>query len=323
MNLVQFFSLQNIDLLFVGITIAAIGILGAIVFLNNRKSITNRTFLLFSVLTIAYGSFNYINYQVADPGLILWFLRLTIFFATWHAFSFFQLANVFPEENHYFSKKYKFILLPVIAITSFLTLTPLVFTRIEEVMPGQVTNPERGPAIALFGFVIVFLVVGGIFLLAQKTIRAQRLAKTQLQIISAGTAITFSCLIAFNFVFPVIFNNLTLIPLAPIFFLPFILSTAYAILRYGLLDIKVIATEILTFVLAVVTLFEIVFAQDLKVLIFRIVLFSAVLGFGILLIRSVRKEVEQRVELQRLTAELATANEELKRLDRRNRRSCP
>ena len=151
---------------------------------------------------------------------MLWFLRITIFFATLHAFSFFQLAYVFPKQQHKFSKKYKFLLIPTVIATSLLTLTPLVFSRIDQVAIGQVTNPERGIGIVLFGIVVSILVTAGIFLLARKTIQAKDLQKHQLQIMSTGTAITFFCLIAFNFVFPVLFNNLILIPLAPIFFLP-------------------------------------------------------------------------------------------------------
>jgi signal transduction histidine kinase len=316
MNVFGISSLQNLDLLLVGITIAAIGILGFIVLFNNTKSITNRTFFIIALITIAYGTLNYISYQVTSPKLVLWFLRLTLFFATLHAFSFFQLAHVFPKDKHHFSKKYKLVLIPSVLATAILTLTPLVFSRINQVMLGQVTNPERGPGIAIFGLVISILVISGIFLLAKKTLRAKGLEKNQFQIISAGTAITFLCLIVFNFVFPVIFNNLALIPLAPIFFLPFIALSAYAIIRYKFLDIKVIATEILTFVLAVVTLFEVLFANILIILLFRIAIFIAVLGFGILLIRSVRKEVEQREQLQKLTQDLAIANDELKKLDR-------
>ena len=37
--------LKNIDLLAVGLTVAMIAILGVVVFLNDRKSITNRSFL--------------------------------------------------------------------------------------------------------------------------------------------------------------------------------------------------------------------------------------------------------------------------------------
>jgi len=316
MNIFQVLHLQNIDLLFVGITIAAITILGLIVFLNNRQSITNQSFLFFAFLTVAYGSFNYISYQVTDPGLILWFLRLTIFFATWHAFSFFQLAYVFPAEKKQVSKKYKLVLLVLVGITSLLTLTPFVFSGIEIAgIEGQASQAKHEPGIALFGLTTLLLVLSGIVLLITKTIKAKGIEKSQFQIISAGTFITFAFLITFNLILPAAFKNVSLLPLAPIFFLPFILSTTYAILRYGLLNIKIIATEILTFVLAIVTLVEIVLSKELGALVFRISVFLLVLGFGILLIRSVRNEIEQREKLESLTEKLEVANRELKRLD--------
>ena len=63
-------------------------------------------------------------------------------------------------------------------------------------------------------------------------------------------------------------------------------------------------------------LFEVLLARDVGVLIFRVSIFLLVLSFGILLIRSVRREVEQREELQGLTKQLEFANRELKRLDK-------
>lgn len=309
-------NIQNLDLFLVGITIAAIGILGFIVFLNNRNSITNQTFLFFSLLTIAYGGFNYVSYQVTKPELILWSLRLTIFFATWHAFSFFQLAYVFPIEKKQFLKKYKFILFPLVGIISLFTLTPFVFSAIEILgTEGQASQAKHEPGIALFGLTALLLVLSGIALLITKTIKAKGVEKNQFQLISAGTFITFAFLITFNLVLPAAFKNVSLIPLAPIFFLPFILFTAYAIVRYRFLNIKIVATEILTFILAVVTLFEVLFAENVRMLVFRVAIFTAVLGFGILLIRSVRREVEQREQLESLTNKLEVANEELKQLD--------
>ena len=176
--------LNNGDLLSVGIAVTAIGILGFVVFFNNRKSITNRSFLLFSLVTIAYGVLNYINYQVTSLPQILWFLRLTIFFAVWHAFSFFQLFYVFPKEKTAFPLYYKAALLPLIGLISFLTLTPTVFSHIERVGAiGQVTNPVRGPGIFLFGAVVVCLVISGIILLLKKLTRASGDEKKQLKLI--------------------------------------------------------------------------------------------------------------------------------------------
>ena len=50
-------------------------------------------------------------------------------------------------------------------------------------------------------------------------------------------------------------------------------------------------------------------------LVFRVSIFLLVLSFVILLIRSVRREVEQRLQLEDLTERLEKVNKELKRLD--------
>ena len=125
------FGLQHFDLIAVGIVTAGILILGFSIFFNNRRSITNRAFLYFALLTVAYGFFNYINYQISSIRFILFFQRLTIFFAVWHALSFFYLFYVFPQTEKTLSKIYKFGLIPVAIFTALLTLTPAVFSGIE------------------------------------------------------------------------------------------------------------------------------------------------------------------------------------------------
>ena len=316
-HMLNILNFQNFDLLSVGIAGAAIAILGFVIYWSDRKSITNQSFLSFSFLTILYGVFNYINYQVTSPFLILWFLRLTIFFAVWHAFSLFQLFYVFPKEKIVFPRSYLKVLLPVTICTSLITLTPLVFKDISQtaLSSGQVTNPDRGPGIALFGLLSMFLVFGGIFNIFKKTLRAKNLERQQFNFILLGTLLSFSLIITFNVILPLLFNILTFIPLAPVFILPFIAATAYSIAKYHLLNMKIIATEILMFILAIALLFEVILAQDVFTVIFRLGIFLLVLGAGILLIKSVRREVEQREQLQKLSSELADANERLKALD--------
>jgi len=72
----------------------------------------------------------------------------------------------------------------------------------------------------------------------------------------------------------------------------------------------------LTVILAIVTLLEALFSEGIAIFTFRFSVFLLVISFGVLLIRSVRKEVEQREELEVLTKELAAANTQLKKLDK-------
>ena len=315
MSVYQVANLENIDLFVLGLTSAAILFLGVIVFLSNRRSITNLTFLLFSLVATFYAAVNYLSYQLTSPLLVLWTLRLVIFSALWYSFLLFHLFYVFPKDAIVLPRPYKFVLLPFVFIISILTLTPFVFSGIETLRPPEAPIAQHEVGIILFGIMSLYLVVGGAFILFKKVTRAKGLEKRRIELVLVGTLITYSFIIVFNLILPAAFKNTTFIPLAPVFTLPFILFTAYAIIKYRFLNVKVIATEVLTFVLAVAMLFEVLLAEDLGVLVFRVSIFLLVLSFGILLIRSVRREVEQREKLEVLTKQLKVANRELKRLD--------
>lgn len=313
---INFLTLDNFDLLTVGIAIAAIAILGFVVYYNKPNSITNKFFLVFSFFTILYGILNYISYKIASPFLILWFLRFTIFAAIWHAFSFFSLFYVFPKEKIAFGKNYKRIILPLVIISSILNLSPLAFSQLAEVgSAGQSSRGETGPAMALFGGLSLFLVIGGIAKIISSIRSTVKEEREQFRLILTGTVITFSLLLTFNMILPTVFNNVKFIPFAPLFILPFIAFTAYSIIKFHLFNTKIITTELLAFLLNVGILLEVVFSSNLTIAILRFLIFLMVLFVSILLIRSVRKEVSQREQLQKLSAELSEANVKLKALD--------
>ena len=90
-----------------------------------------------------------------------------------------------------------------------------------------------------------------------------------IKFIFVGSIITFSLILAFNFILPVFFNELRYIPLAPVFIFPFIAFTAYAIYRHKFLDIKIVATETVAFLLTASTFFEVVFAKSQFEIIFN------------------------------------------------------
>jgi len=308
---------SNLDLFSVGFTVAATLILGFVVFYNNRKSITNRIFLTFVVVVSLWGVVNYVFYTLTDSNAALWILRLVMFFAVWQAFFIYSFFLVFPREKYDFSRLYKIILFPLVLITSFLTLSPLILHHVAEVdKAGVITKVVNGPLIPLFGMVSVGLVAAALFLLFKKIIKGgSSIQKRPLGIILFGTFVTFLLVITFNFVFPAILNNSNFIPLGSVFFFPFIVCTAYATIKHRVLGVKVISTEILIFGLTAAILFEVVASNNLLALFYRASLFLLVLSVGILLIKSVRNEVQQREQLTRLSKSLKHANTKLKELD--------
>src|SRR3989338_5991504 len=236
------FGLNNLDLLIVGVVVAATCVLGFVVYFSNKKSITSKTFLFFSLVTALWGVVTYFSYKFIDSNILLWLFRLSLFFAVFQAFYLYRLLVVFPNENHSFSTRHKY---------------------------SKNLTERKTFSIILVGLVIMFALI-----------------------------------IFFNLIFATVFSDPRFVPLGALFTFPFITFTSYAILKQKLFNIKVAATAILVFLLSVVLFLEIIFADSFVLILFRSCIFLLVLIFGINLIRSVLKEVEQKEELAKLNVEL-------------------
>lgn len=109
------------------------------------------------------------------------------------------------------------------------------------------------------------------------------------------------------------------IPIYPIIFLsavPFVLFLAYAIIRYNALDVKVITAEVVISMLNLVVLFEVFFSKSYPEMALRALAFTLVLIFSIILVKSVKKEIQRREEVALLAASLEEANGHLLEMDR-------
>jgi signal transduction histidine kinase len=298
-NIIRNIPLKNFDLLSVGATIAAIGILGFVIYITDRKSITNKIFFLFSIITILWSFFNYINYQATSPTVVLWLLRAVIFLGVWHAFTFFTFLYVFPKEKIYFPWMYKFLLIPLVIVTSAITLTPLIFPSIAQLSSdGSVSKTVVAKGIFLFLFVVAGLVLGGVSIFIRKTFKAKGRDRKQHILILIGTVIMFSLLITFNVILPAVFLNVKFIPLGALFIFPFVSFTGYAIYKHRLFNLRTAAVAGLTFALSIVSFSEIIFAQDFPAVIYRSSVFMIVLIISFLMNKFVQTIAEQREQLQ-------------------------
>ncbi|HEV7121400.1 MAG TPA: hypothetical protein VGN56_01080, partial [Candidatus Paceibacterota bacterium] len=155
--------LAHLDLLSVGIAVAGTTLLGVILLLNNIHSATNRAFFYFTIVTAGWSVVNYAYYQVSAGPLALTLLRLVIFFATWHAFTFFNLTFAFPAEKLRVPRWYRYGLLPLTGTVSVLTLSPFVFERITSTTAtGAIGGIQNGMAIPLFGLTVLGLIISAI-----------------------------------------------------------------------------------------------------------------------------------------------------------------
>lgn len=294
----------NFDLLSVGVAIAGMLLLGSIIFFNNTKSATNRSFLYFSILTAIWSISNYLEYRFTTITATLWALRLHLFISTLHALFFFQLAYVFPQEKIKFPAWYKFILIPIVAMTMIVALTPFVFSGITALAPaGYVTNPERGPGIVIFSIVAFGLLIAGVAVIVRKAWRnTQTEVRKQEYSIAIGMALMAVLILLFNVFLPVFMNQLSFIPLAALFLLPFIALISYAIYRHHLFNLKVATTAFLGFMVTIFTFVNVLYSTSMSGVVINVT------AFTIVLIGSI-KIVRDTLTLKELTEELSEIDE--------------
>ncbi len=294
------YSIGNFDLLSVGIVCAGMGLLGFGIFFSDRKSVSNKSFFLFTLVSIVWGIVNFFSYKLNESQSILWILRAEIFLGVWHSFSLYLFILVFPRQQHNFSKKFTFILLPVVIFVSVLTLTPIMFQNINHfVGTGEVSTVSKGPGTLLFVLLVVFLLIGSFSNLIKKIRHSQAEEKIQLSTVFYGLIITFFLIATFNFLLPSLFDYLYLAPLGAVFIFPFIAFTFYAVYKYKFFNLRAAFIAGITFMLSVAAFLEIIFSSSGTLIFLRTAVFLLVLAISIMMNRFVETIAEQREALQK------------------------
>jgi hypothetical protein len=198
-----------------GVSIAVIGILVLAwsVFYRSRNSITSRSFLFFSFVTILWGLSNYFLYKFTDPADALLALRFHIFLSIWHAYAFFQLAYVFPNEQKILPPWHRYVLLPLAFFTSTLLLIPFVFREFSNfISPDETISPEKSQGIILAGIVTISFFVAGIVVLFKRIGETKGDERRQVTLMFTGMSLTAGLLLFFSFILPIGFRNFDFVP---------------------------------------------------------------------------------------------------------------
>jgi signal transduction histidine kinase len=284
------------------VIVGALGnaIIGLVTYLRNTRSATNRWFGIFSFLFAVYLILNQLAITQSEDGLTLFWIRAVMIIAPPIVFSFFVLVNVFPRPEMNVKRKVFWGSLVATLIMILLDATPLVFRGVQP----NTYQPTLGSLVFLFPLYNVFFLGWSAYLLIKKFRTSSGIEKTQLKYFLFGAVAMFSMILFTNVFLVVVLGISSLVVLVPLYTLVFVGLTSYAIVRFGLFDVRVIATEATVVVLWVVLFSKVFTAQSLTEAIIDGGVFIVVAVFGLLLVKSVRREVEQRKQLQILNKKL-------------------
>jgi signal transduction histidine kinase len=295
---VDFFS----DSIFI-ITVSSVlpsAALGILIFARGKRGTNTIAFFVASLAISFWAIANYFSLST-DIDVLFW-IRQVMFTAVFLVYSFFIFVKSFGTERIRLSPFWLVVLSVLTLGTMIAAETPLLFSSLTYV--GNQPVPQPGPLIPLFSFTVLLLFLLSTIELVTKVINSKEEKKIQFIYIASGYFLMFALLILTQFVLTVLFDNTSLIKFGPLFTLPFLFLTTYAILRHHLFEIKVIATELFTAVIFLVFLANVFSSKKTTELVLNIALLGFIVVFGVLLIRSVISEVRRREETEQINKSL-------------------
>lgn len=285
------------------------------VYTSNPTGKVNRWFSVMSGTFLLWVNGGYFFALSAGEDYSLLLGKVILAIVIWSFVFLYFFLNNFPKQEKSNN-----------AITAIVLLTAIVFSLLcifsDFVVQG--VNTSQWGAEPIYGeygkisyyIAITILIVLPIVKIIRKYPYLSNDEKKKVQFFFAGIVVFLLSNLFFNVILPVTRNSIQFWQFgnyASIFLLGL---TAFALIEHNLLDMKAIATEALTVVIWAILFSQLLVKQTLPETAVDLFVFLVMLVFGVLLIRSVSKEVRQRKKLQVLSRDLSYANEKLEELDK-------
>lgn len=234
--------------LLVGVIVSCL--VGLLVVTRNIKSAVNQ---IFGLVTFSFISLSIVNHLSLSSDDNLLFIRLTLLFSTIGAFLTYLFLNTLRNDykKWHFGKLSILLLFFTVAV-SVLDMTSLVFIDLNILDSAILLEPGK----FVYIFVTHFMLVASLAVreLIMFRLNKNSLVRKQAIIMLVGVMPMLIFTPVTNFLLPVFFHNTLFIPFAPLYTVLFVLCVGYAILKYGLFDIRLATVRSFAYILTLAVL---------------------------------------------------------------------
>ncbi len=276
---------------------------------------SRKLFIFFVLSQMLWVTTNFFSFQSLNESYFLLVTRLTLFFATFHSVAFYLFISNFQDDTNFKNKLDSVIILCSGILIACLTLSPAFFGNLI-IDTNGVPAPTTGSLMPLFGLFVGICILSSFYFIFNKYRKSDGVSKTQWRFLAIGLTTTFILVLVFSFLNFVILKNSSTVRFGHLYTLPFVIFTAYAMIKHKLLNIKAVIAEIMVIILNSIIFIQLINSESTTQFFISGLVLIGTLIVGTLLIRGVEKEVQQRELLEALTKELENANEKLKALDK-------
>ncbi|MDD5590190.1 MAG: ATP-binding protein, partial [Candidatus Portnoybacteria bacterium] len=248
-----------------------------------------------------------IIYSKFTSGSVSWPI-LTYISALFLPFLYLIFSYSFLSKN--WSKKLVFLfsLLPLALLT-------LLVYRPELMLKNSQIPLKFGGLLPFYAFYMASYFMASYAILLKKMREAEIMQKRQIQFVFFGSFIPSITAFVGALILP-LFGMYQVYFLSPAFTLVLSIFIAFAIFKHNLFETKLVATELFVGLLSLILFIRFLTSEGANDYLINAAVLVGVTIFGILLLKSVFKEIRMREQLSKASEELQKANEELKKLDK-------
>ncbi len=208
----------------------------------------NIYFFFFTAFLAAWIVVNFASNTSHEYSIVLWTNRLIFLFSTLLLFFLLQFSVSYPHQSKTFSNKLQIIVSLLTTLTSILSVTPFVAETVEIVHQHSEINFGFGIYIyVVYFFFIFFLFIREVYTKYKTSLGKE---KEKIQYLVLGIIITGVGAGLTNLLLPILFDYYELSNYGPAFSIIFVSSTAYAIIKYQLFDIRLILGKFFYYLIA-------------------------------------------------------------------------
>lgn len=210
--------------------------LGFFVLLRNPSNVINKRFCIVANTFCVWAFFIFFTLQATDPVQATIRLRLVFCAAAFIPSTLFFFTSVFPDRaersiDRYFSVFF-FVISAIFAFFPSLIVESVSFEK-------HLPRARYGPLFIVFCFYFVTCAAYSTYTLYKKSMRFYGIKKLQIQYFYFGIALSLFLGTSTNFILPAI-NVWHVERFVPFATAPILISAAYAIVKYHLMDISVV-----------------------------------------------------------------------------------
>ncbi|EKE19468.1 MAG: PAS/PAC sensor signal transduction histidine kinase, partial [uncultured bacterium] len=285
-------------------------LIGVFVFIKNRKELTGKILLAIAIVFSLWSLFDLITWFSKDSRVtmfswsLLGILDILIFILSLY----FAYAFV-DRKDMSFAKKtiLGFLFFPILFFTpTIFNVSGFNVDNCEAIEGGLFTNYYYFLGLGIFVWLLIVVIL--------RYRSAEKEFKKQILLFSIGIELFLFSFFITGY-YSSLLGNFQLLFYGLFGMAIFMGFLAYIIVRFKAFDIKLIGAQALVVALILLVGSQFFFAQNTTALVLTGVTLLLTGIIGIFLMRSVKKEVERKEELQLMADKLATANDQLRKLD--------